>query len=493
MSSIDEIWASMNASTPVVKASVVPATKKSTKKTKDVSESKAGSKSSNGSGGNKYDVIVKCDIEYADMTVKIARYVQGCEDSEVSVRKKALLSLYNTLFEEFNMTEDGYNEVFRDICKKIFKRFADSVEKCRELAQKITTRFFEKCSDIVPVLGYYFPALLQRIPPGMGYDEEMKVFVSDLAEHEAFRRGRAVDRQDRVGSGGATVTLTFVEASEEIRYMACTALCSLIRRVLSLGACPVLHPYFQEIVLFLQVQLRDTYPELKMAACAGLEQLARTLDYEIGMKFFSVALCRSILPVLRHKLSKVRVAAISCLHACMVVHDRAKRKAAGSEAIVDLVGFREENVLPIAVFYKAEVQVNHLAELVIDKSLPVREELAKFLYVLLTEIGDRYDHHTRLLPYVLDLLTDESASVAEVALATLQKCGAEYEFEHEDEVRDRRQYGIDGYVLYLVCAIGEGVCVLLIYVYVCLYVCLYVCMYVCMHACCIFGWGFFST
>jgi hypothetical protein len=108
------------------------------------------------------------------------------------------------------------------------------------------------------------------------------------------------------------------------------------------------------------------------------------------------------------------------------------------------VGFREDNVLPIASFYKAEVQVNHLAELVIDKSLPVREELARFLYVLLTEIGDRYDHHTRLLPYVLDLLTDESSTVATVALATLQKCGQEYESEHEDEIRDRRQYGIDG-------------------------------------------------
>jgi len=90
------------------------------------------------------------------------------------------------------------------------------------------------------------------------------------------------------------------------------------------------------------------------------------------------------------------------------------------------------------------LQINHLAELVIDKSQPVREELSKFLYVLLTEIGDRYDHHTRLLPYVLDLLTDESASVANVALATLQKCGKEYESEHEDEIRDRLQYGVDG-------------------------------------------------
>jgi len=198
---------------------------------------------------------------------------------------------------------------------------------------------------------------------------------------------------------------------------------ALIKRVCAIGACPVLHPYFQEIIFFLQVQLKDPYPELKVVACQTLEILARVDDFEQGMKFFAVGLVRAILPVLRHRLAKVRVAGIAAMHACMVVKDRAKQKASGSEAISDLVGFREDNVLPIASFYKSEVQINHLAELVIDKSLPVREELVRFLYTLLTEIGDRYDHHTRLLPYVLDLMTDENEGVASSALATLQKCG----------------------------------------------------------------------
>jgi hypothetical protein len=433
MSSIDDIWASMNEGSGAKKATAAPAVKKS-KKVKDKS---ADSKEKSAAPSAKET------LDYGTMTAKIARDVQAFDENELGVRKKALASFHSILFVDYNMFEDHYNEVFRDVCKKVFKRFADPSEKCRELAQKITLAFFQRCTDIVPTLGYYFPALMQRVPAGFGYDEEMKIFVADLEEHDAYRRGRAVDRQDRSGTVGA-ITHSVVEPSEEIRYLTCNTLFGLIQRVCAIGACPVLHPYFQEIIMFLQTQLRDPHPEVKVVACNALDLLARTDEYEQGMKFFSVGLVRAILPVLRNRLAKVRVAGIAAMHFCMVVPDRAKRKAAGSEAITDLVGFREDNVLPIAAFYKSEVQINHLAELVIDKSLPVREELAKFLYVLLTEIGDRYDHHTRLLPYVLDLLTDETPAVSSIALATLQKCGKEYESEHEDEIRDRRQYGVDG-------------------------------------------------
>jgi len=47
------------------------------------------------------------------------------------------------------------------------------------------------------------------------------------------------------------------------------------------------------------------------------------------MKFYAVGLIRAILPNLRHRLSKVRIAALTSIHYCMIVPDRAKRKAAG--------------------------------------------------------------------------------------------------------------------------------------------------------------------
>jgi hypothetical protein len=97
------------------------------------------------------------------------------------------------------MSTSDYNEVFRDSCKSIFKRFSDSAEKCREISLKITQSFFENSADFVPVLAYFFPMLMQRLPGGLAYDEDMKVFVSNMEVHEAYRRGKAVDRQDKTG------------------------------------------------------------------------------------------------------------------------------------------------------------------------------------------------------------------------------------------------------------------------------------------------------
>mmetsp|Transcript_28473 Transcript_28473/g.64496 ORF Transcript_28473/g.64496 Transcript_28473/m.64496 type:complete len:821 (-) Transcript_28473:7-2469(-) len=441
MSSVNDIWAEMNGDATTVPKPIAAVPKKGKKKDK----SGTGEKKEKGKESQKSALVVKQvpELDYASMTAAIARDVAASSEAEAGVRKKALVGLHATLFLHNFMADEGYSEVFRDICKPLFKRFADPIEKCRELAAVMTRCFFERCCDIVPVLGYYFPALIARLPSGYAYDEEMKVFVADMDAHDAFRRGRAVVRQDRTGSVSVAAH-TVVEPSEEIRLLSCQTLATLIHRMQEVGACPVLHPYFQEIVVYLQAQLRDPFPDLKSAACGALEALARTDDYAPGMKFFAVGLVRAVLPCLRHRQAKVRCAAVAACHACMVVHDPAKRKASGSEAITDLVGFREENVLPVASFYGADVQVNHLAELVGDKSVAVREELAKFLYVLLTEIGDRYDHNTRLLPYVLDLLTDEMPSVANVALACLQRCGREYEDEHQDEIRDKRQYGVDG-------------------------------------------------
>ena len=67
----------------------------------------------------------------------------------------------------------------------------------------------------------------------------------------------------------------------------------------------------------------------------------------------------------------------------------------------DLVGFREENVLQVSGFYRADVQFNYLAELMTDKSMAVKEEIVQMLLELMTEIGDRYDHQTRLLIHFL--------------------------------------------------------------------------------------------
>ena len=127
---------------------------------------------------------------------------------------------------------------------------------------------------------------------------------------------------------GATSVIVHnvVEPAEEIRLLACGAIRQLIVRMCDLDAATVLHPYFHEIVMFLQFQLRDPFPELKLEACEAIEYLALNEHFVTGMKYFAVALVRAVLPVLRHRHAKVRVAAVAALKACMIIPDQAKVK-----------------------------------------------------------------------------------------------------------------------------------------------------------------------
>jgi hypothetical protein len=60
-----------------------------------------------------------------------------------------------------------------------------------------------------------------------------------------------------------------------------------------------------------------------------------------------VALIRVMMPALRHRHAKVRAPAVDAVSACVSIPFREKRKGAGSDAIAELVGFREENVLQV--------------------------------------------------------------------------------------------------------------------------------------------------
>lgn len=59
----------------------------------------------------------------------------------------------------------------------------------------------------------------------------------------------------------------------------------------------------------------------------------------------------------------MRAAAVDALWMAVKVPDRSKVKGAGTAAIVDLVGFREDNVLPVSAFYgRGDTTINYLAE-----------------------------------------------------------------------------------------------------------------------------------
>mmetsp|Transcript_8008 Transcript_8008/g.15970 ORF Transcript_8008/g.15970 Transcript_8008/m.15970 type:complete len:1121 (-) Transcript_8008:54-3416(-) len=359
-------------------------------------------------------------------------------DGLAPLRSAAGAATENTLRRQLQFLLDG-------TAQSLFKRFADPAEKCRYLSITCTTTMILYAPDVSKHIPYLLPSVLSRYPPTF-YDQEQQVFIHDLEQHEGYKRGVATARQDKSELVHSAATITVVEPSEEVRLLLCDLISSLLKAGVGYGTLSCLNPYFSDLVLILQSQLRDPYPALKCRASLLLVNLVRVPQWEQGAMVFATALARAAITNLRHRNAKVRVASLGLFEAAVGVPNRAKVRGAGTDAIADVVGFREENVLPIAAFYSASagVQVNALAEVCQDGNGTVRARACAALCFFITCLPDRYDHHTRLLPYVLSFFGDDRASTREMAVQAIEHCGGQYEAEHPDDVIERRQYGVDG-------------------------------------------------
>ncbi|CAM9154418.1 unnamed protein product, partial [Pylaiella littoralis] len=340
--------------------------------------------------------------------------------------------------------EEVMSLLMEDLAKVVFKGLADPAEACREACIQAVTLFVEHVPDLTPYLAYLYPVLMARgVPMGSLYDPGLEIFVHDSDEHDAYKRGRASERRDH----HLPLVQHIAEGSEELRLSLCRMVGRMMVTLMARGTIGVLRPYLDDTILLLVSQCRDPYSTVAVEALSIITKLVLHPYLEQGMKFYAVGISRAILPHLRHRQvhAKVRLAALKALRMTVKVPDRAKVKGAGTSVIVDLVGFREDNVLPVAAFYgRGDTTVNYLAELTTDRSVSVRTETTAMLSDWLTSLPDRYDHQTRLLPYILNAIADDAKVVAAIAIATLSKCGAEYELDHQDEILERRQFGVDG-------------------------------------------------
>jgi hypothetical protein len=83
---------------------------------------------------------------------------------------------------------------------------------------------------------------------------------------------------------------------------------------------------------------------------------------QVGMKEYAVALVRAVLPRLQHRLAKVRIAAIDAIRDLVKVPDRDKGKGAATSTILELTGFRADNVVPVSMFFGTDVSINYIAQ-----------------------------------------------------------------------------------------------------------------------------------
>ena len=132
-------------------------------------------------------------------------------------------------------------------------------------------------------------------------------------------------------------------------------------------------------------------------------------------------------PNLTHRRSKVRVATLRALRALM--------HCGAHETILDLCAFKHPNLVPIKAFYGEDRKVNYFGKLALDSCAPVRLAFVETLGDWMTTLVERADHEPRLLPYVMSAAADEAAAVRDAAAALLAALGAQYEREHEKDLK----------------------------------------------------------
>ncbi|GFH60394.1 hypothetical protein CTEN210_16870 [Chaetoceros tenuissimus] len=345
----------------------------------------------------------------------------------------------------------SYREKLQNILdtvgKSLFKLISDSSEKCRLLSIEIIQLLLLSKLNIGKHVAYLMPAIFSRMPTTQ-HDPELNIFVQDTQSLDFYKRGGAklLEQQKRVLTRSEGSSCSSLESCEETRFGLINLLETVIRSCLNLGVLSFLDAYFTDIIFALESSLADPFHKVKIKSADILKNIVRIPNWEVAAKYYATALARASLVLMRHRKHNVRIAGITMFEACVCVPDREKIKGAGSDAILDLIGFKEENVLPISAFYSAEngVNVNILAELTTDRHATVRLECCKVLCFLICCLPNRYDFTQRFLPYLLNFYNDDFDIVRDQAMFAIENCGRQYEVEHPDEVIERKQYGIDG-------------------------------------------------
>lgn len=378
----------------------------------------------------------------------LQRELNRLADEHPSVRKKAALALEahflqsctqvittasTELVDSQEVKEDS---AFSELAKPLFKRFNDPVEKVRDVCIRVVTLFIAKEQDLLRFIPYLMPAIANRINSQYGFDEENQQFTRDQFLHDAFKRGRIFVDEDKVSR------IKPEEPSEEIRLLFLDLVSALLENAFKCNASSILHAYMFDVLVILVSGLHDHFHEVNIKSCAILRSISNNMVSV--MKHFSVAVVRAAKDLLLHRLARVRIAAIDTIRALVTCPNRDKCKGSGTEAIVDLIGHRDENVIPISAFYTSEIRLNYFAKLDQDANALVRKAFFDMVSDWITNLPDRYDHESRLMPYLLSAVSDENDEISKSAMQTLAFLGTRYEQEHGEDVLEMKQYGVDG-------------------------------------------------
>jgi hypothetical protein len=105
--------------------------------------------------------------------------------------------------------------------------------------------------------------------------------------------------------------------------------------------------YTAEVLEIIRTGLRDPFHEVAACACACMQQLAQTLRRRLQP--VSKELTASVLPLTTHRRKAVRCAAIQAVRVLIF--------CGAHEMILEMVAWRDPNVVAIKAFYEPDPKV----------------------------------------------------------------------------------------------------------------------------------------
>ncbi|GLI68794.1 hypothetical protein VaNZ11_013291 [Volvox africanus] len=322
----------------------------------------------------------------------VARCVAGLKDSSQAARRKALQDVQSQLLDNPALSEKWLTERLEQdgLGKALLRRFDDPSDTCREMAVTGLLRLLQAAPQaVLSLLPYAFPVISERV------------------------------RHREEGTKNLT------EPCEEVRL----ALARLLHALVSLAG-KSFGGYAGEAVELVAALCEDPFHEVQEKACAVVVALNEVL----GLRLQPVAkqLVAVVLPLTTAKRHRVRIAALQALRPTM--HQGAH------EMILEMVAWRDPNVIPIKAFYGDDLKVNFCGKLAADPHPAVRREFLGVLADWMTQLRERMDHESRLLPFVLSALNDEAPEIQADAVGLLERLGAQYEQDHEKDIKDTLSY-----------------------------------------------------
>jgi hypothetical protein len=224
------------------------------------------------------------------------------------------------------------------------------------------------------------------------------------------------------------------EQSEEVRILYVKLLESVIFQNFDKDEIRL---FIEDIVNLISTLCMDHSHLIIYDACVLMKNF--TVVYKELLFYFNSTMSRAIFYALTHKQSKLRIAALDVLEKLMTCSPQKKN----IEIMEQLIGFRDPNLVAIKDFYEPSTKINYLAMLVTDSNPAVKKRFFEMITNWLTELDDRVEHESRLIPYVLTGMFDSNEEIALMVVEKFEIIGKQYEIDNEKEIREERQYGID--------------------------------------------------